>query len=267
MATDLDYLEHLTRDSARFRAALHPVPSGARVPTCPDWDADDLLWHLGTVQWFWSQVVGRPITSGADVAALEHPERPPDRAGLEAFHERVSEDLVRALAGTPPQTTAWTWSREQTAGFSRRRQAHEALIHRLDAELTAGERTPMDATLCADGVDEALRIMYGGHPDWGVFTAEDGATVRLRTTDTGDTWLVTLGRFVGHEPEEDTDVDEADLGVADRDPGGEAAATVSAAAADLDCWLWHRPPVGTLDRTGDASVLDRLESVMSPGIR
>ena len=52
-------------------------------------------------------------------------------------------------------------------GFVRRRQAHEALIHRIDAELTAGRRTPVDPLLGADGVDEALRVMYGGVPGVG----------------------------------------------------------------------------------------------------
>jgi hypothetical protein len=45
---------------------------------------------------------------------------------------------------------------QQSLGLFLRRQAHEALIHRLDAELTMGERTPMDADINADGVDEAL---------------------------------------------------------------------------------------------------------------
>jgi len=45
-------------------------------------------------------------------------------------------------------------------GFVRRRQAHEVLIHRLDAELTAGvDASAMDPRLSADGVDELLRVM------------------------------------------------------------------------------------------------------------
>ena len=51
--------------------------------------------------------------------------------------------------------------------FIRRRQAHEALIHRIDAELTAGDRTPMDTDLSADGVDEALHFMDAGLRSWG----------------------------------------------------------------------------------------------------
>jgi hypothetical protein len=48
------------------------------------------------------------------------------------------------LAATAPSTPAWTWSEDHTVGFIRRRQAHEALIHRIDAEQAAGDRTGMD---------------------------------------------------------------------------------------------------------------------------
>ena len=46
--------------------------------------------------------------------------------------------------------------------------------HRVDAELTAGERTAMDPALSTDGVDAVLRVMYGGVPPWGTFTPEEG---------------------------------------------------------------------------------------------
>ena len=264
--TSLPYLEHLARESARFAEAVAAAAPGAPVPTCPDWDADDLLWHLGEVQWFWSQVVGGPITDGSEVQALVHPERPGDRPGLERFYAEASRGLQRVLADTPPDTPAWSWSAEQTAGFSRRRQAHEALIHRLDAELSSGRRTDMDPALAADGVDEVLRIMFGGHPGWGVFTPEDGATVRLSATDTGHSWLVTLGRFAGQDPRSDKEVDEPDIDVAGIDPGCAAAVTVSGTAADLDCRLWHRPTLGDVAAEGDAEVLRRWEQIMSAGL-
>lgn len=265
MTTELDYLDHLDHDSGRFLEALADVSPGVAVPTCPDWDADDLLWHLGEVQWFWGTIVRAGLTDPSQAEELK-PERPADRAGLAAFYGRASRDLGDILAATTPDTTAWTWSTDQTVGFIRRRQAHEALIHRIDAELTAGKRTPMDADLSADGVDEALRIMYGGVPTWGSFTADEGRTVRLLSTDTGDSWLVTLGRFTGVDPDDQTSYDEADIDVADVDGGGPAAATVTGTAADLDCWLWHRPTLQPLERSGDRDVLSVFESTIATGI-
>jgi uncharacterized protein (TIGR03083 family) len=260
----LDYLDHLARESARFGEVLREAPGEDRVPTCPDWDAVDLLWHLARVQWFWASIVRLRLLEEADVEQLEA-QRPPDRVGVRAFYDEASRDLLAGLAAASPDDAAWTWSTDHTVGFIRRRQAHEALIHRLDAELTVGMRTAMDPRLCADGVDEALRVMYGGQPSWGVFTPTEEQTVRVIATDTGDSWLVALGRFVGVDPDGGA-VDEPDLRVASTDRGGEVAATLTGTAVDLDCWLWHRPTIGALERAGDAGVLETFESITAAGI-
>jgi uncharacterized protein (TIGR03083 family) len=262
--SDLDFVAHLARESARFADALREAAPDTRVPSCPDWNADDLLWHLAEVQWFWGTVV-REKMSGDEARALAPP-RPPDRAGLAKFYESASHGLSEVLAATPPDTPAWTWSDDHTVGFIRRRQAHEALIHRIDAELTAGRRTWLDPALSADGVDEALRVMYGALPDWATFTPDPKQTLRLRATDTGDSWLLTLGQFTGTDPDDGTVCDEPDAHAADHDPGTEAAAEVAGTAGDLDCWLWHRPPMGTVEQSGDRLVLDRYAAAIAPGI-
>jgi uncharacterized protein (TIGR03083 family) len=267
MAAALDYLDHLARESARFAEALRDAPPDVAVPTCPDWTADDLLWHLAEVQWFWGTIVRENVTETEDADKLDAPSRPDDHAGLLAFYEQASGDLGATLAATPPDTTAWTWADEQTAGFIRRRQAHEALIHRIDAEVTAGTRTDMDTALSRDGVDEVLRVMYGGAPPWGQFTPDPASTIRVRATDTGDSWLLTLGRFTGTDPDDGTVLDdEPDLRVAEADPGSPAAAELTGTAADLNCWLWHRPTVGQVARTGDEKVLATFDAAIAPGI-
>jgi uncharacterized protein (TIGR03083 family) len=264
MNADLDYLTHLASESARFRNAIAQAAPDTAVPSCPEWNADDLLWHLGQVQWLWGTVV-REHLDGQQAEELK-PRRPAGRADLLAFYDRGSRDLGAALAAAAPDSPAWTWSTEQTVGFIRRRQAHEALIHRIDAELAAGVRGPVDVRLAADGVSEALRVMYGAVPEWGTFTPDAGQTVRLRATDTGDTWLVMLGQFTGTDPD-GTAYDEANIHPSDQDPGTEAAAEVAGSAADLDCWLWHRPPVTPVQRTGDQQALSRFDTTIAPGIR
>lgn len=228
------YLAHLRRESTRFRDVLAAVDPAVRVPACPDWDADDLLWHLAEVQWFWGQVVAlRPAGPPA-----EHPDRPGSRRDLLAFFDDVSGRLCDALAAAGPEQPAWSWSDEQTVGFTFRRQAHEALVHRLDAEQAAGQVTDLPAELAADGVAELVEVMYGGTPpDWGTFTPS-GHHVRLELTDLGLHLRVATGHFVGTEPESGTHVDSAHLvRVGDE---GDADAVVSGPAAALDAWLWRR---------------------------
>jgi uncharacterized protein (TIGR03083 family) len=264
-ARDLDYLDHLARESARFASVLSATASDAAVPTCPGWNADDLLWHLSEVQWFWGTIVRDG--ADADAAQAMKPPRPANRPGLEEFYQSASKELGAALAVTPPDTPAWTWADDKTVGFIRRRQAHEALIHRLDAELTAGDRSAMDPLLSADGVDEALRIMFGGDvPAWGKFDGDGTSTLRILATDTGDTWHVTLGQFTGTDPDDQRAYDQPGINVADRDPGTETAAAIAGSAADLDCWLWGRPTQETIERSGDQTVIDSFDAIVSEGI-
>ena len=189
-----------------------------------------------------------------------------ERDALRAFYAKASTDLQVELAAAPPETEVWTWSLDHTVGFIRRRQAHEALIHRIDAELTAGSRTPMDPLLSADGVDEVVRIMYGELPDWCSF-AEGPETARIVATDAGDSWHLTLGQATGVDPDDGEVIDERVFRVADLDDGQAVAATITGTAADLDCWLWRRPAIGPIEETGDPDVLQAVGRVISGGIQ
>ena len=264
MPAELDHLRAVTTETARFRDLLAAADPAAPVPTCPGWDADDLLWHLTEVQSFWGRVVEQRCT---DPEALQGPEldRPEERAALLALSASTTKALARTLRRTPAGTPVWTWADDQSVDFVLRRQAHEALIHRVDAECTAGDRTPLDPALAADGVDEALRVMFGGAPVGADLEPELAATVRLRCTDTGHSWLVTLARYTG-ATQEGVPESGPTLVVAAEDHDLPPAATVAAAAGDLDCWLWGRPPLGDVELAGDVKVLAGLREVVETGI-
>ncbi len=256
------YLAHLQSETARFREVLERVEPSARVPGCPDWDAADLLDHLRGVQAFWADVVERRPEEVDEDALPDHPRAGTWSEQLADF-DLASERLVAALTSADPAEEAWHWSSDRTVGATYRRQAHEALIHRLDAEETAGVVTALDPRLAADGVDEAFRVMYGGCPPWGTITPTDDV-VLVRLTDTGHEFPVALARFTGTDPEGKT-YDEGDLAVLDS--ADSPAATVSGTAADLDTWIWARG----LDRVrldheltveGDRAVFDRLAAIL-----
>lgn len=252
-----EYLDHLAADSARFSEVLRRTPYDTPVPTCPGWTAADLFFHLAEVQHFWARIVGRRMTTTGQVGELEtvRPEHDRELPGLFA---ECTQSLQEALQTTPPETVAWTWAPEQTAGFSYRRQAHEALIHRVDAELTAGERTPLDARLAADGIDELLGVMYGEPPSVGTFTPSADHVIRFATTDTGDTWTVTVGTYTNPDGKSSPCLDWA--------PGDSPTAQVQGTAADLDCWLWHRPTLGDIDQSGSPAALARFSEMMREGL-
>ena len=265
----LDFGDALQRESARFVSVLAEVPPGARVPTCPDWDVDDLLWHLTDVQWFWGEIVQRRAAMAED--AGEHPTRPTDRAGLLAMFAQVSARLQDQLVATPAQTPVWMWAREhRTVGYIARRQAHEAMIHRLDAELTAGvSRLPLDPALAADGVDEMLRIMASDGPEGAELRPEQPeswwrivASDAVAPAGDGDrSWLMQPARLVGIDPD-DGPVDEATVLTTSVDDGRAVAVTITGSAADLDCLVWSRPPLGEVRRDGDPAALAAFGDVV-----
>jgi uncharacterized protein (TIGR03083 family) len=268
---DLPFLSHLAEDSARFRDLLAQAPAGHRVPTCPDWDTDDLIWHLGEVQWFWGEIAERGVTDAGDLdkvnAARE--ERPGDRGGLLGFFDRSSERLHRVLTQLPPETELWMWAEDHTAGYIRRRQAHEALVHRIDAELTAGaERAPIDCRLAADGVDEVLRIMRGYEPEPGLTHTETGPGVTIATVDAMHSWRVTPVRVTGTDSDGDeVDVERFLVSDGPAEAGArDTAAEICGSAADLDCWLWNRPAHGEITRGGDAAALAAVDRVLGHSI-
>ena len=232
----------------------------ARVPSCPDWTAADLLWHLGEVQRFWATIVGDRL-AGPDAATA--PVRPEGYPALLEFFDASSAKLIDTLAGTADDVAVWTWfDADQSVGFVRRRQAHEALIHRLDAELTAGVVTELDAGLATDGVLEAIEWMFGGTPAWASSTTPDGPVGRLATTDTETSWLLQIGHWSGTSPNTGTTyTDETMLFLVD---AGEPAFEITGTAADLDVWIWNRPPRRAISRTGDTAA---FEAVISSGVQ
>ncbi len=248
-----DYLRHLRQESGRFRDVLAGCDPKAPVPTCPEWVAADLLWHLAKVQHFWATIIR---TRPAGPAENHAPERPTSYDGLLTAFDQYSADLVQALTSADPAETAWSWSAEQTVGFTFRRQAHEALIHRLDAELVSGTITTMDPALAADGVDEVLDVMFGGTPSWGRFTGLPHY-VRVELSDTDEQLWVQLGRFTGTDPDDGVTHDLEDISVVDS-PGVEADAVVSGPAAALDAWLWRRGGDSEVTVTGSRDVYDRF---------
>ncbi|MFD4327095.1 maleylpyruvate isomerase family mycothiol-dependent enzyme [Nocardioides sp. NPDC058538] len=268
--TPTAYLDHIRSESARFRAVLADTDPTTPVPTAPEWTAADLLWHVAAeVQHFWTYVLEtRPAAPTSET--YSEPERPEDATyqDLLAHFDELNARFIKTMEQTGPEEPTWSWAADQTAAFTYRRQAHEILIHRLDAELTAGALTPLDPALAADGIDEILDVFYGGKPDWARFTG-GGQYVRVDAVDTDTQTWVELGLVSGTSPDGDSLEDEPDLSVvaAEAIPSGtEPAVVLAGAAADLDAWLWRRRDDEGITVAGDKAVYDRFRALTNQPI-
>ncbi|MCU7820846.1 maleylpyruvate isomerase family mycothiol-dependent enzyme [Kitasatospora sp. DSM 101779] len=217
----IDHRAAVGAETARFAAAVEGADFATPVPSCPGWTLADLVRHTGSVhRWFSVLLHGRiqepPRSRDVD---LELPAGDDGWADWLAGSAAVAADAFRATA---PDTPMWAWGADQHARFWARRMLFETLVHRVDAELALGVRPEIDRALAVDGVDEFLTNL----PFAGLFAPKvadlraDGRTIRFRSTDGHESWLVRL-RPDGFG------LDPADDGAAAAD------ATVRGAAADL----------------------------------
>lgn len=252
------YLAAFTADAGRLSQLARRGDPDAVVPTCPGWTLLDLVRHVGDVYAHKAALLrlGRRPEQGEwplgdDLPLAEALDR----------HDAVQRELAQQLADAGPDTTCWTWMEgagEGTSAAWARRMAHEALVHRVDAESAVGAPLhPAAPGLAADGVDEVLTWMAG-----------DPEVVAEPQSASGAAGAVLLdwgsgGRLVvlpdgGHDVRA---VSAAEAATAAAD------ATLRGDALSLDLYLWGRlealPSVmrGDLDVvevSGSAPVLQRL---------
>ena len=219
------FLDCLAADFTRLRAvALTSLT--APVPSCPGWTAADLSRHVGEV--YLHKTLA--MRDGAE----PDPWPPEGIADAEpiALLDRAYAGLTGEFAARQPGDPAGTWySPDQTVGFWIRRMAQETVIHRIDAELAAGQpAAPVPAGLAVDGIDELLKIFLAyGVAEWGdyftgILAASPGRTYTVRTD--GAAWRVRTGPGL--------------VAVEDGAGGGTADVTISGPPAALLRWVWNR---------------------------
>lgn len=259
----IDRSDHILTESDRFAAVLASTDPGSRVPTCPEWNAVDLLKHVTQVHQFWAAVIGDRLTA-TEVGEFEksRPALPDDPVPLLELRREATADLLRALGDRDPSEEAWSWfPPDQTVGFTWRMQTHEATIHRVDAELTAGlPISPINSELAADGVDHALDVMWAWAP--AEVERQVTGTIELRATDTQQSWLINMIRWSGQAWGQ-TFHDQ--IGCA-RVDAGTAGASISGTAEDLDLLVWTRAD-RTVVRSGDEQALSEFQAMLDDGIQ
>jgi len=247
-----EYIGFVDGETERLIEAARSVPPSSPVPSAPGWTVADLLWHLTEVQTFWATIVSERLPSPD---GYRKPLRPADDNLVDAL-DSAKTFLVSTLSATDPATPCYTWSDQQNAGFIMRRQAHEALIHRADAELAAGLGPSLDLALALDGIDEILRVMIGGIPEWAMFT-DGGRTIRI---DAGEqAWNLLVGRMAGTSPNSGTtyDIDAAVV----VDEVHQPDTIISGSPGKLDLWLWGRAPLVAVEVQGDQGLAGLLREM------
>ena len=275
----IDAITTIRQEADRLASALTLTDPAQQVPTCPDWTADDLLWHLTEVHEFWAQILATGATTDDEVTAIDAAKaaRPEEREALLERRVAATEALLAQLEAHGDEEPAWFWfSEQQSVGTTRRMQTHEAVIHRVDAELTAGHPVgAIDPRLAAAGLDHVLEVMWpAAHewiPDWA--TTSPVAAIEVRPRGGAVRWL-GISRWSGTRPR---DGQEFDVPVG-RPLGGPPAdelprAGASGSAVALNLWAWGREQgldhlaegAEAVRIQGDPEAITALEALIAEG--
>ena len=241
----MDYAAAIRRESDLFYATAEQADPAARVPSCPDWNVADLVWHLGEVHWFWSTDIEVRAKTHDDVEAAERPTRPDDYGELIAFGRSQADRMLRLLDENADDVAVWTWAlheADQNVGFIRRHQVQEAAVHRWDLQMAAsGSPDAIDAEAAADAIDEVMAITL----PWCVRADKAlPGSVHLHCLDADGEWLVHPDGRVEREHAK-----------------GDAA--IRGTASDLLLALYTRIPLERVEVIGDAAVAEQFVAALN----
>ena len=121
----MDRAAIIDSEAQRLGQVMSSVDPASHCPTCPDWSAADLLWHLTEVHFFWAGILSQRVMSEAGLPAIEEakPKRPSAVADVLALREQATARLLRELANRDDAEPCWSWwPPDQTVGFTRRMQ-------------------------------------------------------------------------------------------------------------------------------------------------
>jgi uncharacterized protein (TIGR03083 family) len=187
------YHDDLAVQSALLAAAVRDADPATPVPTCPEWTLTDLVVHIGRgLRWAATLVEKGTFVSQAALPIEVQSGAPDALARWLTDSAALLGAAVRTAGAAAP---VWSWSADRTAGFWLRRLLHDLLVHRVDAEIAVGRRTPVAPDLAADGISDWLgcvaTLAAPDAPDPVLAGLRGtGESLHLHATDEPGEWMV-----------------------------------------------------------------------------
>ena len=240
----MEIAEHTTvvaEEGELFAGAAGRGGLEVNIPTCPEWNMQDLVRHLGLIHLWAAAHVDQPHAEPD--GSIDLPDLAgfwPDLAGswptdddLADWYRATNANLVRVLNSAPPDLERFTFlPAPSSLAMWARRQASETAMHRFDAENAIGVPASFEAVFAADALDE---LLSGFAPRRRKLPLAGDRTIHVHAEDTDDHWLLTIGPEVTTTSLSDG---PADMGL-------------TGTASDLYLVLWNRGEDSSVTVTGD----------------
>ncbi|HTA09209.1 MAG TPA: maleylpyruvate isomerase family mycothiol-dependent enzyme [Streptosporangiaceae bacterium] len=189
------FIAEIVASAARLADIARENDPDLPVPTCPDWNLRQLATHVGRVHRWAAEIVSTRAAERIPFDSAPDGTYPAGQAERAAWLNAGADRVIAAImaAGDEP---VWAFGRLAPASFWARRQSHETMVHRADAELAVGTDVVLDAGLAADGIDEWLASVtdprYRQRGD-GSGALPVGAALAVRATGAGPAgeWLIS----------------------------------------------------------------------------
>jgi uncharacterized protein (TIGR03083 family) len=242
------YCDEIVTQAELLRSAIEGADLTVDVPSCPGWNAGQLVRHLGGAH-RWCEYVVRSRTTEPipeegyavrelDAFAAEDP------AVVGPWLVEGATRLAETLRDAGPDTKMWTPVTDGTSAFYARRMTHETAMHRADGTLAVGATYTLDTDVAVDGIDEwmelgSLPMHFDVHP-WMRELLGPGRTLHFHATDTEAEWVMDL-------------TGEA---ITWRHAHEKSAVAVRGPVTELLLLIYKRRPPAGLEVLGDEELLD-----------
>ncbi len=230
------YYAEIGASTAALAALADSADPGLAIATCPGWTLRQLATHLGRAQRWAAEIVRTRSAEFIDFRAVPDGRLPDDEAARGRWLTAGAARLIEALRQAGDDPEVWAFGQLTAPSFWARRMSHEAMVHRADAELAAGDEVSLPPQLAADAIDEWLTVMSGplfGRPDPRLAALPPGRSLHVHATDPG---LATAGEWL---------VTHAGDGIRVTAEHGKADAALSGTAGDVLLVLVGRKPAAS----------------------
>jgi uncharacterized protein (TIGR03083 family) len=236
----------MAADDARSLLAAAQADWARMVPSCPEWDAADLVRHMGGILMWMAAVV----TSRERVSRRTLGPAPEDPAELPGWYLASLDQALDVLGSAGPGSETWTFSStgDRCVAWWDRRLAVEVAIHRWDAEHAAAADGgppphPLDGDVAAAGIEEFMIEFLPGLLSQAAIEELSG-TLHLHATDGTSEWWIDLGAAGAAVPGH-----------------AKADTAIRGTRSELLLWLTNRSSLGSLDVAGRQEILDRWKQL------